>query len=81
MRASKEIKCVQMYIIVLSVLSFVSWTRERHLILKTAKRGIFTSKYGPKDLMLSKRASAFVSTEETLSGSCYYTASYVCLLS
>ena len=53
-----------MYVIMLIVLSFVFWTGERHLILGTAKKGILTLKYGPKDLMLWKRGSAFVSTED-----------------
>ena len=48
----------------LIVLSFVFWTGERHLILGTAKKGILTLGYGPKDLMLWKRSSAFVSTED-----------------
>ena len=53
-----------MYVSMLIVLSSVFLTGERHLILGTAKKGILTLKYGPKDLMLWKRGSAFVSTED-----------------
>ena len=52
-----------MYIILLIVSSFVSWTGERQLILGTAKKGILALKYGPNDLMLWKRGSAFLSRE------------------
>ena len=54
-----------MYVIVI-VLSFVFWTGERHLILGTAKKGIWTLKYGFKNLLLWKRSSAFVSTEDEI---------------
>ena len=49
--------------VMLIVLSFVFWRRERHLILGPAKKGILTLKYGPTDLMFWKRDSVFVSTE------------------
>ena len=44
------------------MLSFVFWIGEKHLILGTAKKGIFD--YRPKDLILWKRGSTFVSTED-----------------
>ena len=46
------------------VFSFGFLTGERHLILGTAKKGILTLKYVSKDLLLWKRGSAFVSTED-----------------
>ena len=46
------------------VFSFGFLTGERHLILGTAKKGILTLKYGSKDLLLWKRGSVFVSTED-----------------
>ena len=50
-----------MYVI---VLSFVFLNGERHLILGTAKKCILTLKYVFKDLLLWKRGSAVVSTED-----------------
>ena len=50
--------------VMLILLSMVFWIGERYLILGTAKKGILTLKYGPKDFMLWKRGSAFVSTED-----------------
>ena len=41
----QKIECVEIYVTVLIVLSFVFWTGERHLILGTAKKGILTLKY------------------------------------
>ena len=49
--------------VMFTVLSMVLWIGERYLILGTAKKGILTLKYGPKDFMLWKRGSAFGSTE------------------
>ena len=46
------------------VFSFGFLTGEKHLILKTTKKGVLTLKYGTKDMLLWKRGSDFVSTED-----------------
>ena len=62
-----------MYIIVFSLnfLTVNELSTERHFIVWAAKlnqhiynKGILTSKFGPKDLLLWKRVSSFVSTED-----------------
>ena len=62
-----------MYIIVLSLnfLTVKQLSTERHFIAWAAKlnqqiyfKGILASKFGPKDLLVLKRGSSFVSTED-----------------
>ena len=54
-------------------LSFFLLPGERHLILGTAKKGILTLKYGSKDMLLWKRGSVFVSTEDENLGESFQT--------
>ena len=62
-----------MYIIVFSLkfLTVNELRTERHLIVQAGKlnqhlyfKGVLTSKFGSKDMLLWKRGSAFVSTED-----------------
>ena len=62
-----------MYIIVLSLrfLTVYELSTERYFIIQAVKlnqyiyfKGILTSKFGSKDILLWKRGSAFVSTED-----------------
>ena len=59
-----------MYIIVLSLnfLTVNELNTERHFIIRTARhvyyKGIKTSKFGSKDILLRKRSSSLVSTED-----------------
>ena len=57
-------ECAQRIWIIYIVFSFGFLTGERHLITGTAKKGILTLNYGSKDMLLWKRGSVFVSTED-----------------
>ena len=63
LRASKDRMCRDIcYCVDCVVFCVLDWRKT--FDLGTAKKGILTLKYGPKDLMLWKRGSAFVSTED-----------------